>query len=427
MRPVVVTGVRIAMRHGTRRIVGGGFACFALIVAQTNTCTAAALAAPYPMSTQPATLPAATQPAAGDSLFADPADGAFDIGNFLSTRTGFLPVVIPITEPAVGYGAALALTFFHDKPRVVQTPGGPRVIPPNATVVFGMGTANRSWAAGAGHLHNWNDGRIRYAIGGGYASLNLDWFGQSDAFAGRAFSYNLEAAAFLQKLTLKLGDSDFFFGPTQRVIATDTEFDFVADLPPIGPGLGIRADELDGTVSGLGVTLGYDTRNSMFSPTRGTKAFVAYTQNDDAIGSDFDYGALDAEVCQYVPLGGGPLTLGLRGAAAYAGDGAPFFDLASVRLRGIQAGRYVDNSAVTVEAELRWDVSTRWTLVAFTGVGWVAEKFDELDDADGRWAGGSGFRYLIARQYDLRLGCDVARGPDDWAFYVTIGTGWLRD
>lgn len=61
------------------------------------------------------------------------------------------------------------------------------------------------------------------------------------------------------------------------------------------------------------------------------------------------------------------------------------------------------------------------------GVGWVADRFDEIDDAEDRWAGGTGFRYLIARQCDLRLGCGVARGPDDWGLYVTIATGWLRD
>jgi hypothetical protein len=48
-----------------------------------------------------------------------------------------------------------------------------------------------------------NDGRIRYLIAGGYGSLNLDWFGQSDAFSGRAFSYNLDAAFEFQKLTFK--------------------------------------------------------------------------------------------------------------------------------------------------------------------------------------------------------------------------------
>jgi hypothetical protein len=367
-----------------------------------------------------------TQP----SLFRDPDDGAFDVSGFLDTKTGFLPVVMPITEPAVGYGLGVGLTFFHTRPRVMETPDGPRVIPPNLTAVFGMGTASGSWATAAAPLHTWNDGRIRYLIGGGYGSLNLEWFGQSDAFSGRAFSYNLDAAFEFQKLTFKLGQSDFFAGPTQRLMATSSHFDHNDDLPPDGPSLGVLDRELDSTVSGIGVTVGYDTRDSLFSPTRGTKAAVSYTQNADAIGSDFDYGRLDAEVCQYLPLGAPldrPLTLGLRGAAAYVGDDAPFFDLGSIHLRGIQAGRYVDNASVTTEAELRWDISARWTLIGFTGVGWVAEEFGQLDDADDHWAGGGGFRYLIARKYDLRMGCDVARGPEDWAFYVTVGTGWLRD
>ena len=55
------------------------------------------------------------------------------------------------------------------------------------------------------------------------------------------------------------------------------------------------------------------------------------------------------------------------------------------------------------------------------------DEYSAIDYSNDRWAGGTGFRYLVARQYDLRMGCDVARGPEDWAFYVTIGTGWLRD
>src|SRR5258705_7131234 len=75
-------------------------------------------------------------------LIHDSQDGAFDISDFLSSRTGFLPLVMPITEPAVGYGVAGALAFFHEKPRVLQTPDGPRVVPPNLTAVGGMATEN---------------------------------------------------------------------------------------------------------------------------------------------------------------------------------------------------------------------------------------------------------------------------------------------
>ena len=47
---------------------------------------------------------AATRPApeTRPSFFRDPEDGYFDVSNFLSTRVGFLPIAMPITEPAVG-------------------------------------------------------------------------------------------------------------------------------------------------------------------------------------------------------------------------------------------------------------------------------------------------------------------------------------
>jgi hypothetical protein len=52
-------------------------------------------------------------PAKKASLFKDPEDGAFDIGGWIATRTGVIPILFPITEPAVGYGAALGLILIH--------------------------------------------------------------------------------------------------------------------------------------------------------------------------------------------------------------------------------------------------------------------------------------------------------------------------
>ncbi len=144
------------------------------------------------------------------------------------------------------------------------------------------------------------------------------------------------------------------------------------------------------------------------------------------IGSDFNYGRGEFEICQYVLLER-PFTLGLRSDVQYASENTPFFDLAAVNLRGIPAGRYVDDVALTLESELRWDVTERWTLVGFGGAGWSADNLSDIDTGEGHWAGGSGFRYLLAREYDMRVGCDLAYGPDGVVFYVTIGTGWLRD
>src|ERR1700743_752009 len=57
----------------------------------------------HPATTQPAS---STEPSTG-GLFTDAQDNALDISNFLSTRVGFLPLVMPITEPAVGFGFTL--------------------------------------------------------------------------------------------------------------------------------------------------------------------------------------------------------------------------------------------------------------------------------------------------------------------------------
>ncbi len=203
----------------------------------------------------------------------DPKDGYFDVSRFLDSRRGLLPFAMPITEPAVGYGAAAALVFFETPPRAIQTANGTRVIPPNTTAIAGFATENGSWGALAAHLHTWDEGRYRYIVAAGYASLNLDWFGRSDEFEGRSFSYNFAGTVVYQKFTTKIGDSDFFAGPIQRLLVTKTAFDNAASLPPIG----MTNDEEHSTVSGLGLALAYDTRNSYFSPTRGTKAILNYT------------------------------------------------------------------------------------------------------------------------------------------------------
>src|SRR5262245_59645521 len=97
-------------------------------------------------------------------------DGAFDVSGFLASRYGFLPLVIPITEPAVGYGAAVGLAFLHEKP--VERPGPPgepaRLSLPTTTMVFGAATENDTWAGGLAHLQSWDQGRFRYLGGAGY-------------------------------------------------------------------------------------------------------------------------------------------------------------------------------------------------------------------------------------------------------------------
>jgi hypothetical protein len=127
------------------------------------------------------------------------------------------------------------------------------------------------------------------------------------------------------------------------------------------------------------------------------------------------------------------LNVGVRVDLRHAEPGAPFWGLPFIDLRGIPAMRYQGNDVLVAETELRCDVTRRWSLVGFAGVGRASrdlldlpEFFEERSKAQTAWNAGAGFRYLIARRYGLRMGIDIARGPEDWAFYITVGSSWLR-
>ena len=126
------------------------------------------------------------------SPFKDPEDGKLDVGGWIATRTGILPIVSPITEPAIGYGGALALVLIHG-----GGVGGLRDAPPGVTgkpvspdisALAGAATENGAWAVAAAHLGFWGGDRWRYTGLAGRISPSLDTF---DA-AGNAYHFNLD-------------------------------------------------------------------------------------------------------------------------------------------------------------------------------------------------------------------------------------------
>jgi hemolysin activation/secretion protein len=97
----------------------------------------------------------------------------------------------------------------------------------------------------------------------------------------------------------------------------------------------------------------------------------------------------------------------------------PFIDL-----RGIPAARYQDENGAAVETELRWNVTTRWALVAFAGSGCTWGTSKSFDDCESASAWGGGFRRLIARRLGMYMGIDVAKGPEDTAYHIQAGSAW---
>ena len=376
--------------------------------------------------------------------FKDPLDGRFDASSFLADNAyGFLPVPIIITDPAVDGGLGAVGLFFHESEEqkeqrlkaLRESEDGARyLLPPNVSAVAGAYTGNDSWFLGGGHMGFFKQGRMRYMGGGGFGNVNLDFYGVGDVEFTRPIELNTRAGMILNSLKFKLGDSNFFAGPTQRYVSARIEPVTLGDLdgsflpPALQPpwqDIMTRLMTQDVVLSALGAIVEYDNRDNFFSPHAGYQYSVEHLWYRDEIGSDIDYELLTLSGHNYWNLGE-RFRAGLRIAADYASTSSllPPFATPSIALRGIPAMRYQGNAVVVAEAEVTWQVDPRWSVNVFAGAGRAANDLDELDEQPTRVTRGGGFRYLIARRYGFEMGLDVARGPEDTVFYIQAGTAW---
>jgi hypothetical protein len=358
--------------------------------------------------------------------FKDPKDGALDASKMLDSPAGFFPVPLIITEPAVGYGGGLALLYFHGKAKEDadgteadwETPRRFKV--PNISAVAGLGTENGTWAAAGGHFGSWFKDRVRYLGAVGYASVNLKFYGIGNIDLDSPLEYNLKTFFLIQELKARIFRSNFFGGLRYTFMNADSNFGFDREPPEF-----IR-DILENRVGGLGPVLEYDSRDNLLSPSRGISAQVVGQIFDPAFGGEDHYFRVRSFAKLYQDVLNKKLLLGLRLDGQFSGGDVPFYALPFIDMRGIPAMRYQGQYAFVTEGQATWNCWRRWYLLGFVGAGWAVNSAEELSFDSAQVSKGFGFRYLIARLYGLRVGIDVARGPEDWAFYIQVGNAWAR-
>lgn len=363
--------------------------------------------------------------------FIDPTDGKFDASNWLIHKKGFLPVPIIVTEPAVGYGGGAALLFFHAKKDVQNIDKieeelkenkkkHKASLPPSISGLVGLGTENSTWAAGGFHFGSWKKDKIRYTGGIVYPSVNLAFYGSdgsSNPILKKGLDYNLEGWFLFQEIVFRIKESNYFLGPRFIYYNADSKFDLPFD--------GIPSWQFNVKSYGIGLEAAYDSRDNIFTPNSGIRADISslYFNVDNEVTSSRDYWMTDASGKFYWPLFS-DIILGWRLRGGFGSGDVPFYALPFIDLRGIPAMRYQGENVLVTELETRWNVNDRWSLVFFGGVGATADSIGDFSDSDEKWAGGAGFRYLVARLLGLYTGIDIARGPEDWAFYIQVGSAW---
>ena len=133
----------------------------------------------------------------------------------------------------------------------------------------------------------------------------------------------------------------------------------VAQLPDL-----VRTNK----ASGLGLSLEVDTRDNIFTPSRGYTGSIDATFYDPDWGSDTSFQSYRAHAFGYWPIGK-EWVIGGRIDGRTVDGRVPFFMLPYVDLRGVPAARLQDRHTAVLETELRWNMTPRWALIGFVGGG----------------------------------------------------------
>jgi hypothetical protein len=329
-------------------------------------------------------------------------------------------VPIVITEPAVGLGGGVALMFVRNAGRE-SGPTRERRTPPDIFVVGGAATENGTKLAFAGAMTSFGeDDRWRYRGGVGRTDIHLQFYGIGGNLGGggQSIGYALDGWASNQQLLRRLGDSDNWLGARWTYLDLDSK----ANLSD-NPAAGLRAGESAQRASGLGAILEHDSRDSIFTPSRGWSGALEGTFYDPAWGSATRFQTYRGRVFAYWPATP-DLVVGGRVDGRSARGETPFYMLPFIDLRGVRAARYQEENTAVVETELRYNVTPRWGAIAFIGAGRAWGRRSAFGDASTIVGKGVGFRYLIARQLGMWIGADFAVGPEGGAGYIQVGSAW---
>lgn len=322
----------------------------------------------------------------------------------------FFTIPLPVVDPTIGQGLALVGLYTFGAKGEDAASKEPR----STIVVTGGYTNTDSWMVGGGFQLFLDEDRYRTNLGVGYGNVNLKYYGTSSdsIFFDNPVDFLIRGSLVDGNVQKRVAEN-FFIGVSGRFIQPTIELNSAIDRLN-----GLKAKF---NLAALGVVGEYDTRDNNRYPKSGSHGSIDILAYTEAIGSDAEFGSLDATFANYRSLTD-KLVLAGQVRSSIVGDNAPYFMLSAINLRGFAVGRYLNQTITQVQGELRWEAWRRVGTVAFAGIGVAAEDFSDLGNGDRASGIGVGLRYRVSEADRLNAGLDVAYGSsDEIAVYFRIG------
>lgn len=178
-------------------------------------------------------------------------------------------------------------------------------------------------------------------------------------------------------------------------------------------------------VSGIGLSVTYDTRNNAFAPDRGMMLQFYFDEFAPVLGSNFLYTSYVLDMRRFIRVYKNQV-LALQVQGDFNIGQVPLRSLAylggSNMMRGYYAGRFRDNNAGAVQAEYRVPLFWRLGAVGFADMGNVGPVISDVNLRHFKYSYGGGLRVGLNRmeKLNLRLDYGLAKGGSN-GFYLQLG------
>jgi outer membrane protein assembly factor BamA len=355
---------------------------------------------------------AQSEPAASDSARASPPLDEEPSKGPAKKKRDLIVAPAPLSNPANGTGfVAGALVFYNPNNAPQQWMSG-------AGVVY---TSRGTKGVGAFHSMSLDQDRWRISANMSYFDARTKYYGIGSEAGDRGEILDLDS----KQLTIQFEGLMRIFprgylGLRYRL--------FTVDAGPMDPPTASLPappdDQLHSTMSAVGPSFAYDTRDSSTQPHRGVHFTAVWQFGLKALGDSFSHNKLRVAGNAYFPAGRGTV-LAVRGSFCSTSGDVPYYDLclfgSSSDLRGYPSGRYRDRASWAVQGELRQHIAGRFGATIFFGVGGIAPSLgDVMDEGNVLPAAGVGLRYRPFKDNDVQLRVDFGFGKNDNGVYVGI-------
>ena len=186
-----------------------------------------------------------------------------------------------------------------------------------------------------------------------------------------------------------------------------------------------------GLSSGLGFSIGLDSRDYVFLPENGYFHNFNITFYKKALGSDFDFVRYIIDLRKYWLLGE-KISLAWQYLGQFITGDPPFYYYPALGgsriMRGYYEGRFRDKlyMATQVETAVPFKVFgiERFSAVGFAGIGEVSNHIGNFSIPGIKWSLGGGLRFLLDKKNRTVVRGEIGFGHGSLGIYFAAGTAF---